>query len=56
MGEEEPRSLEFTPTWIVAVVCFGIVLISLCVERSLHKLGQVSIREGEKKIKKDNHL
>lgn len=38
----ESRSFEFTPTWVVAVVSFIIVLISLVVERSLHKLGKVS--------------
>ncbi|EXB36895.1 MLO-like protein 13 [Morus notabilis] len=41
MSEEEgSNSLEYTPTWVVAVVCFVIVLISLCAERSLHKLGK----------------
>lgn len=35
------RKLEFTPTWIVAAVCFIIILISLFVERLLHHLGKV---------------
>ncbi|XP_031255610.1 MLO-like protein 13 isoform X1 [Pistacia vera] len=37
---EESNSLEHTPTWVVAVVCFVIILISLCAERGLHKLGK----------------
>ncbi|XP_028778224.1 MLO-like protein 13 [Neltuma alba] len=39
MEEMPNESLEYTPTWIVAVICSIIVLISLCVERALHKLG-----------------
>lgn len=42
MAEELNDSLEYTPTWIVAVVCSIIVFISLCVERALHKLGKVN--------------
>ncbi|KAF7127073.1 hypothetical protein RHSIM_Rhsim11G0111900 [Rhododendron simsii] len=38
---EESRSLEYTPTWVVAVVCFVIVLISLIAERGLHRLGKL---------------
>ncbi|KAB2628346.1 MLO-like protein 13 [Pyrus ussuriensis x Pyrus communis] len=41
MAEEEINSsLEYTPTWVVALVCFVIVLLSLCAERTLHKLGK----------------
>ncbi|RDX94889.1 MLO-like protein 13, partial [Mucuna pruriens] len=40
MAEELNQSLEYTPTWIVAVVCSIIVFISLCVERALHRLGK----------------
>ncbi|KAL4556380.1 hypothetical protein LXL04_039031 [Taraxacum kok-saghyz] len=36
----ESRSLEYTPTWIVAVICSIIVFISLLAERSLHHLGK----------------
>ncbi|KAK8678911.1 hypothetical protein V6N13_144389 [Hibiscus sabdariffa] len=39
-AEEEPSSLQYTPTWIVAVVCFLIVLVSLIAERGLHHLGK----------------
>lgn len=38
---EEQMKLEYTPTWIVAGVCSVIVLISLVVERLLHRLGKV---------------
>ena len=41
-GEEEAATLEFTPTWIVALVCSIIVLISLLAERCLHYLGKVT--------------
>ncbi|XP_057433443.1 MLO-like protein 13 isoform X2 [Lotus japonicus] len=40
MAEALNESLEYTPTWIVAVVCFIIVFISFCVERALHELGK----------------
>nr|GMD47353.1 MLO-like protein 13 isoform X1 [Ipomoea batatas] len=35
----EPPSFEYTPTWVVAVFCSVIVLLSLLAERGLHKLG-----------------
>ncbi|KAM1775522.1 hypothetical protein ACFX12_044746 [Malus domestica] len=41
MAEEELNSsLEYIPTWVVALVCFVIILLSLCAERALHKLGK----------------
>ncbi|GLT84152.1 hypothetical protein SLE2022_023990 [Rubroshorea leprosula] len=40
MAEDESKSLEYTPTWVVAVVCFVIVLISLIVARVLRHLGK----------------
>ncbi|XP_021721071.1 MLO-like protein 13 [Chenopodium quinoa] len=56
MAEEE--SLEYTPTWIVALVCFVFVLLSLAAERGLHRLGkclkrkeQESLYEALQKIK-----
>ncbi|XP_068652561.1 MLO-like protein 1 isoform X2 [Aristolochia californica] len=39
-GGEDTRPLEYTPTWVVAVVCFVIVSISLAAERTLHFLGK----------------
>ncbi|KAK9147259.1 hypothetical protein Scep_006016 [Stephania cephalantha] len=37
---EDLESLEYTPTWVVAVVCFFIVFISLFVERLIHYIGK----------------
>jgi mlo protein len=36
----EDASLEHTPTWVVAAVCFTIVSVSLAAERFLHYLGK----------------
>ncbi|XP_022148940.1 MLO-like protein 13 isoform X2 [Momordica charantia] len=45
---EPPNAkFEFTPTWIVAVVCSIIVLISFCAERGLHHLGKWLQRKGQ---------
>ncbi|KAE8007845.1 hypothetical protein FH972_004408 [Carpinus fangiana] len=41
MEAELSSSLEFTPTWIVAIVCFIIVFISFSAERALHRLGKL---------------
>ncbi|EHA8589344.1 putative MLO-like protein 1 [Cocos nucifera] len=43
-GDESQLTLEFTPTWIVAVVCSVIVFISLFFERILHYLGKGAIQ------------
>ena len=37
------RSLEETPTWAVAVVCFVILFISILIEYFLHFIGHVRI-------------
>ncbi|PKA51238.1 MLO-like protein 1 [Apostasia shenzhenica] len=37
---EELKTLEYTPTWVVAAVCTVIVVISLFAERFLHYLGK----------------
>ncbi|XP_035548545.1 MLO-like protein 1 isoform X2 [Juglans regia] len=47
-GGGEGTTLEYTPTWVVAVVCSVIVLISLVVERTLHSVG--------KYLKKNNQM
>ncbi|KAB1218200.1 MLO-like protein 1 [Morella rubra] len=39
-GGEEGATLEYTPTWVVALVCSVIVIISLAVERILHYVGK----------------
>lgn len=40
-GGGEGVSLEYTPTWVVALVCTVIVAISLVAERVLHYAGKV---------------
>uniref|UniRef100_A0A7N0UD11 Uncharacterized protein n=1 Tax=Kalanchoe fedtschenkoi TaxID=63787 RepID=A0A7N0UD11_KALFE len=37
------RSLEGTPTWAVAVVCFVLVVISILIEHLIHLVGHVSL-------------
>ncbi|XP_034898462.1 MLO-like protein 13 [Populus alba] len=37
---EESKSLQYTPSWVIAAVCFVIVLASIFAERGLHKLGK----------------
>ncbi|KAL3752905.1 hypothetical protein ACJRO7_000319 [Eucalyptus globulus] len=37
----EGKTLEFTPSWVVALVCFSIVLISLAVDKFLQCVGQL---------------
>lgn len=38
------RTLEETPTWAVAVVCFLLVVVSLFIEHLIHRVGHVSIQ------------
>ncbi|KAL0384685.1 UNVERIFIED_CONTAM: MLO-like protein 13 [Sesamum radiatum] len=59
-GGESGRSFEYTPTWVVAVVCFIIVFISVFAERGLHKLGkcfkhmnQEALFEALQKVKEE---
>ena len=40
-GEGEGVTLEYTPTWVVALVCTVIVALSLFAERVLHYTGKV---------------
>ncbi|KAM1307097.1 hypothetical protein FF1_009462 [Malus domestica] len=39
-GGKKGRSLEQTPTWAVAVVCFVLVLISILIEYFIHLIGK----------------
>ncbi|XP_021909409.1 MLO-like protein 6 [Carica papaya] len=39
-GASGGRSLEETPTWAVAVVCFVLVFISICIEYIFHLIGK----------------
>ncbi|XP_027154327.1 MLO-like protein 13 [Coffea eugenioides] len=50
MANGEPRSLEYTPTWVVTVVCFIIVLISFGAERGLRKLGKFFKHKEQKSL------
>lgn len=46
MGEgAEPgeRQLDQTPTWAVGLVCAVIVIISVCLEKVLHRIGHVTL-------------
>ncbi|GFY93342.1 seven transmembrane MLO family protein [Actinidia rufa] len=38
VGDSTVRSLEHTPTWAVAVVCFVIISVSIVIEKSIHRL------------------
>ncbi|XP_059313413.1 MLO-like protein 13 [Lycium ferocissimum] len=60
MAEEASRSIEYTPAWVVSVVCFIIVLISFVAERGLHHLGkffrdkkQDALYEAVQKLKEE---
>ncbi|WJX86058.1 MLO-like protein 1, variant 2 [Trifolium repens] len=47
---EEGPDLQFTPTWVVALVCTIIVAVSLAVERSLHYLGRFLKKKDQKSL------
>ncbi|XP_030550884.2 MLO-like protein 1 isoform X2 [Rhodamnia argentea] len=49
-GGEEGTTLEYTPTWVVALVCTVIVAISLGVERFLHYTGKYLKRNDQKPL------
>ncbi|KAK9747771.1 hypothetical protein RND81_02G013900 [Saponaria officinalis] len=49
-GGGEEASLEFTPTWVVAAVCFIIVAISYGVERCIHFGGQMLKKKNQKPL------
>ncbi|KAJ6943830.1 hypothetical protein NC652_009312 [Populus alba x Populus x berolinensis] len=38
--KDEPKSPQYTRTWVVAAVCFVIALATIFAERVLHKLGK----------------
>lgn len=40
-GARGSRELDQTPTWAVSLVCAIIVIISLLLEKTLHKVGKV---------------
>ncbi|KAL9227512.1 hypothetical protein vseg_003193 [Gypsophila vaccaria] len=60
MSGGEELGFEYTPTWVVAVVCFIIIAISLLVERCIHfggsllkKKHQKSLYEALEKVKEE---
>ncbi|KAF7102948.1 hypothetical protein CFC21_103999 [Triticum aestivum] len=46
----DDASLEHTPTWVVAAVCFVIVSVSLAAERFLHYLGKALKHKQQKTL------
>ncbi|KAM7277586.1 hypothetical protein ACFE04_004720 [Oxalis oulophora] len=61
-GDEGGRSLEETPTWAVAVVCFVLVLISIIIDCIIHLIGKWfkkknkrALYESLEKIKSGDH-
>lgn len=49
-GGEEGNNLEFTPTWVVAVVCSVIVAASFAAERFLHYGGTFLKKKNQKPL------
>ncbi|KAK7386235.1 hypothetical protein VNO78_26301 [Psophocarpus tetragonolobus] len=49
-GGEGGNNLEFTPTWVVAVVCSVIVAASFAVERFLHYSGKFLKKKNQKPL------
>ncbi|XP_048127525.1 MLO-like protein 6 [Rhodamnia argentea] len=49
-GEAGGRSLEETPTWAVAVVCFVLVLISIIIEYIIHLIGKWLTKRHKKAL------
>ncbi|KAK4345292.1 hypothetical protein RND71_035468 [Anisodus tanguticus] len=49
-GGDQETNLEFTPTWVVALVCTVIVAISLLVERILHYAGKYLLKKKQKPL------
>lgn len=50
MAEGGGVTLEYTPTWVVALVCTIIVAISLLVERLLHYAGKYFLKKDQKPL------
>lgn len=50
-GDPNAKELDQTPTWAVALVCAVIVIISILLEKVLHKVGEVIYLCNTKKIR-----
>ncbi|XP_057840536.1 MLO-like protein 1 isoform X3 [Cryptomeria japonica] len=48
--EVEETTLEYTPTWTVAVVCSVFVIVSLLLERGIHRLGKMLKKKDQKPL------
>lgn len=42
-GGAQSRELDQTPTWAVSAVCAVIILISIILEKVLHRVGEVHL-------------
>ncbi|GLJ51572.1 hypothetical protein SUGI_1096130 [Cryptomeria japonica] len=51
-GKADSRSLEQTPTWAVAIVCLGFVLISILIEQAIHFLSKWLKKRKKKSLGK----
>ncbi|GLJ51551.1 hypothetical protein SUGI_1095700 [Cryptomeria japonica] len=51
-GDADSRSLEQTPTWAVAIVCLGFVLISILIEQAIHFLSKWLKKRQKKSLGK----
>jgi len=49
-GGDDDRSLKQTPTWAVAVVCLGFVVISLLLEHGIHRVSNWLSRRNKKAL------
>ncbi|KAK4478632.1 hypothetical protein RD792_014122 [Penstemon davidsonii] len=50
MAAKGSRSLEETPTWAVAVVCFVILAVSILIEQILHLIGKWLTKRNKKAL------
>ncbi|EYU41618.1 hypothetical protein MIMGU_mgv1a0045331mg, partial [Erythranthe guttata] len=50
MAVKGGRSLEETPTWAVAVVCFVLVAVSVIIEYTIHLLGKWLVKNNKKDL------
>ncbi|GFP83760.1 mlo-like protein 6 [Phtheirospermum japonicum] len=50
MAAADGRSLEETPTWAVAVVCFVLVAVSIIIEHIIHLLGKWLVKKNNKAL------
>ncbi|XP_019193214.1 PREDICTED: MLO-like protein 12 isoform X2 [Ipomoea nil] len=49
-GGAKERTMEATPTWAIAVVCFVLIAISIAIEQLFHHLGALLLRKQKKAL------